>query len=56
MHNVNGEQGKVVNAVDHMVHREKQQAEKDHRKPLYHSKAMIAEVRNSQNCPSIDRV
>ncbi|KAJ8114665.1 hypothetical protein OPT61_g3509 [Boeremia exigua] len=42
--NDNGEQSKIVNAVDHMVQRETQQAAKDHRAPQYRSKAMIAEI------------
>ena len=45
MHDINGEQGKVFNAVDHMLHRESQQAAKEGRKPQYYSKPMIAEVR-----------
>ncbi|KZM18545.1 uncharacterized protein EKO05_0002400 [Ascochyta rabiei] len=44
MHDINGEQGKVFNAVDHMLYREKQQATKEGRKPQYYSKAMIAEI------------
>jgi hypothetical protein len=44
MHDVNGEQGRIFNAVDHMLHREAQQANKDARSPEYYSKAMIAEV------------
>ncbi|XPS93172.1 hypothetical protein M3J09_002540 [Ascochyta lentis] len=44
MHDTNGEQGKVFNALDHMLRREKQQAVKESRKPQYYSKAMIAEI------------
>ncbi|KAH6637941.1 cytochrome P450 [Boeremia exigua] len=44
MHNINGDDGKVTNAIDHMVHRETQQAKRDNRKPMYHSKAMISEI------------
>jgi hypothetical protein len=44
LHDVNGEQGKVFNAIDHMLHREAQQAARDHRKPEFYSKPMIAEV------------
>ena len=44
MHETNGEQGRVFNAMDHMLHREAQQAEKEGRKPQYYSKSMIAEV------------
>ena len=44
MHAVDSEQGKVFNAVDHMLHREKQQASKEGRSTQYYSKPMIAEV------------
>ncbi|KAJ4350773.1 hypothetical protein N0V95_004450 [Ascochyta clinopodiicola] len=44
MHDVNGEQGKVFNAVDHMLRREEQQATKEGRQPQFYSKAMIAEI------------
>ncbi|KAF2622802.1 cytochrome P450 [Macroventuria anomochaeta] len=44
MHDINGEQGKVFNAVDHMLHRESQQAAKEGKKPQYYSKPMIAEI------------
>ena len=44
LHDVNGEQGKVFNAVDHVLNREAQQAARDHRKPQFYSKPMIAEV------------
>lgn len=44
MHDVNGEQGKVFNAVDHMLHREAQQAAREHKEPQFYSKSMIAEV------------
>lgn len=47
MRDINGEQGRVFNAVDHMLHREAQQADKEARSPEYYSKAMIAEVNKS---------
>lgn len=47
MHDTNGEQNKMSNAVDHMLHREAEQAAKKGRKPQYYSRAMIAEVRIS---------
>lgn len=45
MQNIKGEETKVFNAIDHIVHRESQQAAKDNRKPEFNSNAMIAEVR-----------
>ncbi|KAJ4382968.1 hypothetical protein N0V86_002195 [Didymella sp. IMI 355093] len=44
MHDINGEQGKVFNAVDHMLHREAQQAAKEQRKSQFYSKPMITEI------------
>ena len=45
---IKGEQGRIFNAVDHMLHREAQQADKEARGPEYYSKAMIAEVKKNQ--------
>ena len=55
MRDINGEQGRVFNAVDHMLHREAQQADKEARSPEYYSKAMIAEVNKTikKSCPNL---
>lgn len=54
MRDVNSDQSKVFNAVDHMLHREAQQASKVGRRPRYYSKPMIAEVRRNREKVSLD--
>ncbi|KAJ4337789.1 hypothetical protein N0V95_008231 [Ascochyta clinopodiicola] len=43
-HDTNSGKAKLFNAIDHMLHREAQQACKEGRKPQFYSNAMIAEI------------
>lgn len=44
MAQINGDMGKMSNAVDHMLRREKMAADRQNRKPGYHSEVMVAEA------------